>query len=665
MRPLTRYSEPYTATGGLAAEGVLNQLGRPDIEPLEVLIREAVQNCWDAKRPSESAIRVVVGRKQLEGEALQALRQIVLPDPPPDIPLAEWLGERVELLYFADFGTAGLGGPTRADVSSAEVPRDFVDFVRNIGQPPDKELGGGSFGYGKAAFYIASRAHTVVVDTMCQVGERLERRFMGSGLGEHHVIDGTPYTGRHWWGRMEEGVPEPATGDDASELARLIGLTERDGMDGLGTTVAIIAPGVRPDDDENGADITMKFVAEALVWNFWPRMVRSPGGRPTMEFEVFDRDVRVPIPDPRTHVRLRSFVEAMDRLREEDEGDQTDDPLVIDRRVDCLRPMKRLGRVTITRAPVAPPSEDGRPMPEGAEATRHGLHHVALMRNAELVVKYLRGAEPATGRIGYAGVFRCALDVDEAFRQAEPPTHDDWIPRAVPDRLDRKFVNVALDRIRDICREVAGVGLGATGNESPEEIPLGEFADFMAGLMPTFTGPGARRPRTGVIGRGRGASQSAADGGDRSWVSAPEAGGESGSADQPADAGGVGGGGATSSGADAQVPRPAIRSTGVPTVILFDEMPALAFPFEVRSSGAAVRLSAAVEVMTHDGGQVETDPPAGWSAPEPVCWIGPDDVEFRMVTVTVDAGEADGHWRVLVPLVDDAVVRADIRPEVA
>ena len=24
--------------------------------------------------------------------------------------------------------------------------RDFVDFVRNIGQPPDKDFGGGSFG---------------------------------------------------------------------------------------------------------------------------------------------------------------------------------------------------------------------------------------------------------------------------------------------------------------------------------------------------------------------------------------------------------------------------------------------------------------------------------------------------------------------------------------
>ena len=47
---MERYSEVYSPTGGLAAEGVINQLGRPDIESLEVLVREAVQNCWDAKR---------------------------------------------------------------------------------------------------------------------------------------------------------------------------------------------------------------------------------------------------------------------------------------------------------------------------------------------------------------------------------------------------------------------------------------------------------------------------------------------------------------------------------------------------------------------------------------------------------------------------------------
>lgn len=81
MIKLDRFSEPYNATGGLAAVGVLNQLGRPDIEPLEVLVREAVQNCWDAKRDDVNRIQVEIGRSVLGEEQVRTLRDTILVDP--------------------------------------------------------------------------------------------------------------------------------------------------------------------------------------------------------------------------------------------------------------------------------------------------------------------------------------------------------------------------------------------------------------------------------------------------------------------------------------------------------------------------------------------------------------------------------------------------------
>ena len=48
------------------------------------------------------------------------------------------------------------------------------------------------------------------------------------------------------------------------------------------------------------------------------------------------------------------------------------------------------------------------------------------------------------GKIGYSGVFKCALDVDEMFKAAEPPTHDDWVYRFVHDPRWRSFVKIAL-----------------------------------------------------------------------------------------------------------------------------------------------------------------------------------------------------------------------------
>lgn len=665
---VVRYSEPYQATGGLAAEGVMNQLGRPDIEALEVLVREAVQNCWDARRETLPTIRVDIGRIELDERMAQIVSEQVLPDPPPGLPLAEQIRPGSRILYFADFGTSGLAGPTRADRVDEGDIRDFVDFVRNIGQPPDKDFGGGSFGYGKAAFYLSSKARTIVVDTLCDTPDGPERRLIGAALGANYAEGGRTYTGRHWWGRMVDGVPEPLIGDAANELAQLLGLPERHGRDGLGTTVAIIAPGGEPDGDP---DRVMTFIADALLWNFWPKMTSTPGGvQATIDFRLFDDGHRVRLPDPRTHERLRGFVDAMDRLRADPEHE---DPMVIDHRVSSQRPIQDLGRVVIQKGPMSPVSVDEHlAMPQGMRATLGGLHHVALMRNAELVVKYVSGPEP-TGRYGYAGVFRCSLDTDQAFRSAEPPTHDDWIPRAVPERRDRTFVNVALNRVQGACRDAAGLAAGVTGVSEGAEIPLGEFADGLARLMPGFDGPGARRakPANGARRRRRNApgaratANSAPD--DSVWV---ESGGSSGSGD------GHGSGRAeTQAGAEADVgentpppttprPRPALRVGGHPTpAIASDGSAVMRYPFELRTRGNRVLLRATVQIMTNDGESVENDPPRGWTPPEVRSWTDPQGNEHAVPTVVGAAETADGPWFLEVPIVEEAVIGVDILAE--
>jgi|GEM_PF-1213781 len=664
---LTRYSEPYNATGGLAAEGVINQIGRPDIEPLEVLVREAVQNCWDAKRDSVRGIEVDVGRITLDAPRAHLVRTRILPDAPPGLPLADHLRPDMDLLYFADFGTAGLGGPTRADESAPSEVRDFVDFVRNIGQPPDKELGGGSFGYGKAAFYIASQARTIFVDTLCEaVAGGVERRFIACGLGENFASEGRPFTGRHWWGRIAQGVPEPLLDEEAEAAARMVGLPERNGREGLGTTVAIVAPGLAPDAPE-GMDATIEFIAEALVWNFWPRMIStSEGEQATMSFRLTDQGRRVDLPDPRTHDRLRGFVEAMDRLRREPEDD---DPLAFDRPVECLRPIKTLGRLVVQRGPVAPVTLPERAVPQGARQTAQSVHHVALMRNAELVVKYLRGLEPVMGRFGYSGVFRCSLDVDEAFRRAEPPTHDDWVPRFVPAGHDRTFVNVALDRIVGACREAAGHETARSNAATGDGVPLGEFADALATLMPGLEGPGARRSSTDrpqhsrrrhSPGRKRPSdvpSDAWVDGGtDRGSPTDRRSGSVAGEAS-----------GAKIEPTSARPMRlPQVRAVDEPRpAIAADGSPVLRYPFQLRAHGSRVRLSASVEVMTNDGAQVETDAPRGYEPPAVKAWVDPRGVPHEITELVVEPDATDGTWSVEVPIRDEAMMRVVVAAEVS
>jgi hypothetical protein len=268
--------------------------------------------------------------------------------------------------------------------------------------------------------------------------------------------------------------------------------------------------------------------------------------------------------------------------------------------------------------------------------------------------------------MGYAGVFKCALDVDDAFRRSEPPTHDDWIYRALPKGHSRSFVKIALERIAGVCREAAGYSTSMNAASDGEGVPLGEFADAMATLMPGFSGPGARRPAaTPSRRRARRAPGRTvvSDAASETWVDGeilPQTG---------ADGNGDGGDGHAAEVARLSarpVRAPQARSAGEPQLtIANDGVPVIRYPFELRGYGAKVRLTATVEVMANDGGQVETEPPAGSSPVEVRAWISPAGVEYRTAEAVVDPEDVDGAWTVDVEITDEAMMRVDIRPVAA
>lgn len=617
--------------GGLAATGVLNQLGRPDMERAEVLAREALQNCWDAKLPSASAVRADIGRVVLDAGGSAALRELLVDPPPLGLPLRQVLSsERDVLLYFADFGTSGLGGPVRADL--AGEPRDYIDFVLNVGQPPDKQMGGGSFGYGKAAFYLASRARTVIIDTVCQYGGRLERRLVACALGSNYTDgQGRTFTGRHWWGQQLDGGPAPVTGEVADDLARRLGLPHR-GLTDTGTTIAIVAPDIRPADESHpdgatglDADRTMRFLADSIVWNFWPRMVSTPGSQTSsLDVVVTNERRNVPLIDPRTHPQLRGFVDALDGLRLES---LDDDPMLVDRPIERLRPYKRLGRLVIARGPSAPvPSASDMPLTRGARELQSGVHHVALLRTPEIVVKYLRCEQPAHAGASYSGVFRCHVDVDDAFKEAEPPTHDDWVYSNMGSSTHKSIVRMALDRIRTAAREAAGQG-GAIGTQAGTDVPLGELSDALARLFPGLGGVGGRHPAQSV--RPRGGERIKKPGGQRA--------GDDASPILPS----------------ARAPHLTLDGSGAPL---------LAFPFTVRSDPRSWEVTAAVEVMNRDGDKAENDPPAGELAPGVHSWVSPSGSVHLGPRLRLEPGPG-GDWLARVHRTGEFVVRLDVKAD--
>ena len=134
--------------------------------------------------------------------------------------------------------------------------------------------------------------------------------------------------------------------------------------------------------------------------------------------------------------------------------------------------MKLLGHLALTRYPV--PSRTELPS-----------HAITFMRQAELVVQYFERQELDVEGFQWAGVFKPVADVDDSFALAEPPAHDDWVPKAVQDKDRRTEVRVALTRIREAADKYLSPRKRsvATSEAPPSAAHVGDMlADLLGGL---------------------------------------------------------------------------------------------------------------------------------------------------------------------------------------
>lgn len=488
---LTLQAERFSPTGSMAGEGVKKLLGTPTLSLMQTVIRESVQNSWDA-RISDDGIEFNVRLRTLTNDEREALARCIfaeLPLSPASLdPLQEFLSRPDPVvLELSDWKTRGLGGPTRADAvpPDGESP-DFVNFIRNIGVARDTDQGGGTYGYGKSALYSASNCSAILVDSLA-AGETTVRRFIGCHVGRQFddAFHGR-FTGRHWWGEPadESGLVEPATGEAAAELASAIGMPSRD-HGSTGTTIMILDPKLR----ENDPRITVGEIEEALLWYFWPKMVVSDDKEPPIQFRLKLEDTEVSLPAPEYFPPLDLFVEAYRMLKADATGS---------RAIRCGNPKKLLGKCVIRqgfrgdRKPIAPPEISVIP---------HSSAHIAVMRPVELVVRYLSGTPLPSSDHEWAGVFICDADkeVEQAFSDSEPPAHDDWIPDQLPDGRAKTFVRVARRELEKVASFYAYPGLGAATGAA-EQPSLARVADILGSSLPEFGDTTSGRGST--VGKG-------------------------------------------------------------------------------------------------------------------------------------------------------------------
>ncbi|MDX3594109.1 hypothetical protein PV749_23605 [Streptomyces sp. ID03-2B] len=596
------WAQPSAPEGASDAEGIRKQLGRPNLDPLQVLVREAAQNTWDARLGTgEVGFDLALARPGETGLApwVDALLPVFGDD--TSLGLAAVLHDPdTVLLTVSDRGTGGLGGPLRGD-RVHHGSTDFVGLVRDIGRTNRRAHSGGTYGFGKGVLFTTSAAGTVLVRTRCRWQDRVQTRLIAAALGTGFDHAERRYTGRHWWGRIAaDNIPDPLLDEDADAVADALGLPARAG-DELGTDIVIVgarlgssAP-VEADEPERPRTIeeAAQFLGSAMLWELWPVMIDNAPGAARMRCRVSVDDRPLDLPDPDRVPRLQPFIRAH-RSAHTDE-----------RHVRSRNPAIDLGRFALEAfmTPVRPHWTDVAAPSEGP------MHHCALMRQAGLVVHYRPGPQLPDSDVSYGAVFRTAVGVDDAFAAAEPPTHDAWVPKNMPDPDARKLVRSALRTIDNRMRQYALAEPERASVAGPQP-PLGALSHRFASLVPTGTGEGA---------------------------------------DSSPPAPGRRGGGGTGS---------LLRTLAPPRLVEVDGAFYVITDITLASAAAPIRVLAMASVALDHGS--ENDPPAGAIGPEVVGFRSPDAAEMRAGDVLTLTPADRRDWVVVVRPVAGAATRVRV-----
>lgn len=263
----------------------------------------------------------------------------------------------------------------------------FYAFVRAAGVSTKTDEGaGGSFGFGKAAYFNISPLRTIFVSTMTSQRQRF---FEGVASLCTHTL---PDTGEKY---MAVGYYDNNDGEPTSKAEHI---PERFARNEPGTDIYIL--GI---DATNRASIYKEMI-EAVLRNFWLAILRGK-----LEVRVGDTDITAVnianlmeqyFPDEHDTKRKeanynpRPYLEAVAHAGEDD------------RHIAIKETWGKLGKVEFY-----------------ALKSKYATDKILYMRRPLMLVK----ARRTEGSNGFYGVFVCAdRYTNETLRQTENPAHNEW-----------------------------------------------------------------------------------------------------------------------------------------------------------------------------------------------------------------------------------------------
>lgn len=472
IAPLRWFPKEFRA-GDMDGTGGDRLLGRTELSPLEVLIRETAQNSWDA-RLNKATPRYGISLRRVDFRLRDDLNRL--------FDQSESAGRHhapetnnLHVLEVFDRGTSGLDGPTDLSPVRPGEPCNFQDLILKVGVPRADGKGGGTYGFGKTAAYAFSGQGTVIFWTRCRTTDgSLEHRFVISAFHDSYVTAGKQFTGRHWWGDGEDDLVRPLLGKRAQIYGERLFSRHFDETE-TGTSLLILDPKLtvpsKPDSDEpdlnllrygDPSALESTFAVEArraVRQHLWPKLIPAPGASSSpMPITVQAHDHQVDVADIDSGA-ITSWGAALNAIRVhvDSPGTEVVAPSGLPVEVhDVTRHRQVIGHLAVVKRVKAleheSPDDDLDPLQEDGAVER-----IALMRDlAELVVTTEDWSDHTASPVfEWVAVFKSAPEWDHVFADAEPPAHDMWISNAGGET--GLVIRAMRNRVRAILRETFAV----------------------------------------------------------------------------------------------------------------------------------------------------------------------------------------------------------------
>ena len=394
---------------------------------------------------------------------------------------------RVRVLTIVDRNTNGLtGGETTKNGNFAMLCRHEL-----VTDSDPKAVRGGSFGIGKSVLWAFSSASSILFNSIPKANPEggVEERFIGRAyLPTHEVGTGavmTTFKPDGWFGHAAETGEDKGTasvrGTEAAKHVTNSSLSRS----GLGTGTSILVPFFdNPlDNKEHSLDDLGKSIELSVAKWFWPAIeagslessvaIKTTGGKELKRLVALPRWVSY-------FTRSQNAPEEIEVITEEAVAAKSEFGVQFPERIAKDQHPAFEGTVELCLTKITEQ--------EGDELEKEKLaNSVALIRGAKMVVqysKYLPDSFP--DYVGVLHVGRAIGDtedhrqVENFFRDAEPPAHDKWIPtKKLKDNYKGSGATQALEGLKRNMAEAAKKLLGvsnAIGEKAPKKL-----AELLAG----------------------------------------------------------------------------------------------------------------------------------------------------------------------------------------